>query len=561
MASALTSVELAGLSYYDDTAKTTLQAQIQNSADTVLTLNSANGVNNACSLVNASSVSMVDTDAGAGTFTMQPAATTTSYTVTWPSSVAAGTGYVLKSDVTGTLSWEPETTGLSWKDPVVAASTAPVTLAAPGATLDGVTLAVNDRILLKNGSTANPGTTSVDNGIYVWTGAAAALTRSTDMPVGELSAGDAVISTGGTVNNDKAWVQTLTPGNVGAPTPDGDLEFVSFGAAGIGAAGTAGEVQINDPTTVGNFAAASTAYPETQYQYEATGPDATLNVGNASAGATAAGSFTLQAGTAAATSGFNGSRITITGGDGETATSGGNVELVGGTGGTTGGQGGNILITSGAGGSTSGDSGNIAINTNIPIDGDGGSIQLNASAGAGASGDGGNIFIQAGPASGAGSPGVMTLETGESTTAIGFTFQNTLAAQTLVEIKGAQENATQTASGAGAGTLHVEGGGSFTQDVYGNTFNAVSDVRVKKNISRIDDPLQKLMEIEGYSYDWKDEKLNNGKKQLGVLAQQLEKIGLDDVVTGTEEKKAVNYLALIPLMIEAIKEIANDVYE
>ncbi|MCP4295812.1 MAG: hypothetical protein GY786_09415, partial [Proteobacteria bacterium] len=78
MASALTSIELSGLSYYDDTAKTTLQAQIQNSADTVLTLNSANGVNNACSLANASSVSMVDTDAGAGTFTMQPAAVTTS---------------------------------------------------------------------------------------------------------------------------------------------------------------------------------------------------------------------------------------------------------------------------------------------------------------------------------------------------------------------------------------------------------------------------------------------------------------------------------------------------
>src|SRR4051812_20697237 len=65
--------------------------------------------------------------------------------------------------------------GLSWKDEVVAASTGVVTLTAPGPTLDGITLAVNDRILLKD-----QGGTNVDNGIYVWTGAAVPLTRATD---------------------------------------------------------------------------------------------------------------------------------------------------------------------------------------------------------------------------------------------------------------------------------------------------------------------------------------------------------------------------------------------
>ncbi len=508
MASALTSIELSGLSYYDDTAKTTLQAQIQNSADTVLTLNSANGVNNACSLANASSVSMVDTDAGAGTFTMQPAAVTTSYTVTWPSTVAAGSGYVLKSDVAGTLSWEPETTGLSWKDPVVAASTAPVTLAAPGATLDGVTLAVNDRILLKNGSTANPGTTSVDNGIYVWTGAASALTRSTDMPVGELSAGDAVISTGGTANNDKAWVQTLTPGNVGAVAPDGNLEFVSFGAAGIGAAGTAGEVQINDPTTIGDFAAASTAYPETQYQYEATGPDAILNVGNASSGATAAGSFTLQAGTSEAASGFAGSAININAGQGDDTADGGNITIAGGSSGT----------------GATGDGGNIAI--------EGGSASST-------NGDAGGILLAGGTPSGTGVEGSLLV--------------NNMSNVNVV----ASENSTSTTTG----TLRVVGGAGFTQDVYGNTFNATSDVRMKKNIRGLDSPLEKILSMEGYTYDWKDDQLNNGKAQIGVLAQQLEEVGLGDLVTGTEDKKAVNYLAIIPLLIGAIKQMHDDIYE
>src|SRR5881397_2207237 len=64
--------------------------------------------------------------------------------------------------------------GLSWKDEVVAASTGNVTLATPGTTLDGVTLATNDRILLKDQTNA------FDNGIYVWTGSAVALTRAVD---------------------------------------------------------------------------------------------------------------------------------------------------------------------------------------------------------------------------------------------------------------------------------------------------------------------------------------------------------------------------------------------
>lgn len=60
-------------------------------------------------------------------------------------------------------------------DAVRCASTANVTISAPGAALDGVTLAVGDRILLKDQTTAS------ENGIYIWNGAAVAATRATDM--------------------------------------------------------------------------------------------------------------------------------------------------------------------------------------------------------------------------------------------------------------------------------------------------------------------------------------------------------------------------------------------
>ena len=64
--------------------------------------------------------------------------------------------------------------GLSWKAAVRTSSTADVDLDAPGASIDGVSLSSGDRVLLL-GQTA-----AAENGIYVWSGAAASLTRAVD---------------------------------------------------------------------------------------------------------------------------------------------------------------------------------------------------------------------------------------------------------------------------------------------------------------------------------------------------------------------------------------------
>lgn len=91
--------------------------------------------------------------------------------------------------------------GLSWKAPVRAASTANVTLAAPGATLDGVTLAAGDRLLLKHQTAA------AENGIYVWSASGTPLARTVDADTaGELVPGAAVSVTEGTVNADKVFM-------------------------------------------------------------------------------------------------------------------------------------------------------------------------------------------------------------------------------------------------------------------------------------------------------------------------------------------------------------------
>jgi phage-related tail fiber protein len=91
--------------------------------------------------------------------------------------------------------------GVDWKASVRAASTGNVTVATPGATIDGVSLANGERVLLKDQ------TTGTENGLYVFNGAASPLTRATDADTSaKVSAGMAVSISEGTVNADKVYI-------------------------------------------------------------------------------------------------------------------------------------------------------------------------------------------------------------------------------------------------------------------------------------------------------------------------------------------------------------------
>jgi hypothetical protein len=122
--------------------------------------------------------------------------------------------------------------GIDWKASVRAATTAAVTLASGlenGDTLDGVTLATGNRILVKNQATGS------ENGIYV-VKASGAPDRSTDADTGaELTSNFAVFVEEGTVNADQGYVLT----NDGAITVGTTaLTFTQFTGLGQIIAGT-----------------------------------------------------------------------------------------------------------------------------------------------------------------------------------------------------------------------------------------------------------------------------------------------------------------------------------
>lgn len=84
---------------------------------------------------------------------------------------------------------------------------------------------------------------------------------------------------------------------------------------------------------------------------------------------------------------------------------------------------------------------------------------------------------------------------------------------------------------------------------------ATSDERLKDNKITINSALDKVNSISGISFDW-NEKSGKTGSDYGVIAQEIEKILPHAVVTREDGFKAVKYDNLIPLLIEAIKELS-----
>ena len=105
------------------------------------------------------------------------------------------------------------------------------------------------------------------------------------------------------------------------------------------------------------------------------------------------------------------------------------------------------------------------------------------------------------------------------------------------------------------GDLHVDG------DVIGFSTTIASDVALKSDIEVIPNALDKIDLIQGYTFN----KL--GKKTAGIIAQELEKVLPEAVkekrlaLYDNKTYKTVEYDAIHGLLIQAIKELKNEIRE
>lgn len=117
--------------------------------------------------------------------------------------------------------------GLAWKDSCRVATQANLNLSSPGATIDGITMASQDRVLVRSQSTAS------ENGIYVWNGSAVAMTRALDASTfAELEQAVTTVEEGTSAGS--TYRQDQVNGTIGSST----INWVSFGTAAPAASET-----------------------------------------------------------------------------------------------------------------------------------------------------------------------------------------------------------------------------------------------------------------------------------------------------------------------------------
>jgi hypothetical protein len=100
--------------------------------------------------------------------------------------------------------------------------------------------------------------------------------------------------------------------------------------------------------------------------------------------------------------------------------------------------------------------------------------------------------------------------------------------------------------------LHVNGNICATGSI-----GACSDARYKRDIRPIENGLSKLLHLEGVTYNWRTDEFPDKsfttRRQVGVVAQNVEEVLPEVVLTDSEGFKSVDYARLTALLIEAVK--------
>ena len=97
----------------------------------------------------------------------------------------------------------------------------------------------------------------------------------------------------------------------------------------------------------------------------------------------------------------------------------------------------------------------------------------------------------------------------------------------------------------------------FEKDIICNgSVTANSDARLKDDIETIEnDGLEKVLQLRGVSYIKKD----SGRREVGVIAQEVEEVIPEVVRTNEDGIKSVSYGNMVSVLIEAVKELTEKV--
>ena len=110
-----------------------------------------------------------------------------------------------------------------------------------------------------------------------------------------------------------------------------------------------------------------------------------------------------------------------------------------------------------------------------------------------------------------------------------------------------------------AAQLHIVGDGLFTGNI---TAYYSSDISLKDNIRPIESAIFKVQQIRGVTFDWNEKSPGWARERghdVGVIAQEVEKVLPEVVQERTNGYLGVDYKRIIPLLIESVKELKQEV--
>jgi hypothetical protein len=101
--------------------------------------------------------------------------------------------------------------------------------------------------------------------------------------------------------------------------------------------------------------------------------------------------------------------------------------------------------------------------------------------------------------------------------------------------------------------LQVQGDVFVSGIITSTDYNSASDINLKKNIKPFENALDKVIQINGVTFEWK----KTNSQSAGIIAQDVEKVFPELVRDG--DFKTVNYNGLIGVLVESIKELKQEI--
>ncbi len=102
----------------------------------------------------------------------------------------------------------------------------------------------------------------------------------------------------------------------------------------------------------------------------------------------------------------------------------------------------------------------------------------------------------------------------------------------------------------------------LNDSVYLDVF-AGSDVRFKENVEPLENSIDKIMALTAMKYDYNTASFPNknfsNRKQIGLMAQSVEKVLPELVATDKDGYKAINYAHLTPVLADAVKQLTKKI--